>query len=58
VYEWTRLFVTPSRRESSAWCGWAGAVKCAMLEYCLEEGIRTFTGVCETHWLPRIIMMG
>jgi acyl-homoserine lactone synthase len=58
VYEWTRLFVTPSRRESGALCTWAGAMKCAMLEYCLEEGIRTFTGVCETHWLPRIIMMG
>ncbi len=29
-----------------------------MLEYCLQEGIHTFTGVAETYWMPRIVAMG
>jgi acyl-homoserine lactone synthase len=58
IYEWTRLFVVPAKRQDGQLCRWAGAVKCGMLEYCLQEGIPTFSGVAETYWMPRIIAMG
>jgi acyl-homoserine lactone synthase len=58
IYEWTRLFVVASKRQDGRLCRWAGAVKCGMLEYCLQEGIHTFSGVAETYWIPRIIAMG
>ncbi|HEX2553108.1 MAG TPA: acyl-homoserine-lactone synthase [Microvirga sp.] len=58
VYEWTRLFVVRAKRQDGRLCRWAGAVKCGMLEYCLQEGIHTFSGVAETYWMPRIIAMG
>ncbi len=58
IYEWTRLFVVSSKRQDGRLCRWAGAVKCGMLEYCLQEDIHTFSGVAETYWMPRIIAMG
>lgn len=57
VAEWTRLFVVPARREERP-CRTAGALKCAVLEYCLDEGVRAINGVAETWFLPNLIKLG
>lgn len=58
VYEWTRFFVVKSRREEHQLARAGGAVLCAMLEYCLEEDIRTLRAVGEAWWMPRVMGLG
>lgn len=58
VYEWTRFFVVKSRREEHRLARVGGAVLCAMLEYCLDEGIRSMRSVAEAWWMPRVMGLG
>jgi acyl-homoserine lactone synthase len=53
VFEWTRIFVVPSRRESGRLGKSAGIIYCGILEHCLERQVRQLTVVCEPYWLPR-----
>jgi acyl-homoserine lactone synthase len=50
--EWTRMFVVPSARDRNR-RSVAGAMCCAVMEYCLDAGIARLGGIQETYWLPR-----
>lgn len=50
--EWTRMFVVPGLREKGH-RGVAAAMCCAVMEYCLDEGLDWIGGIQETYWLPR-----
>lgn len=50
--EWTRMFVVPGLREKGH-RGVAAAMCCAVMEYCVAEGIAWIGGIQETYWLPR-----
>jgi acyl-homoserine lactone synthase len=58
VFEWTRVFVVPARREGSRSSIYMGLILCGFMQYCLEEGIRALNVVTETFWLPRFIGLG
>ena len=45
IYDWTRIFVAPSWRSEIRPCRSAGAIKTAVLEYGLANGIRQVTGL-------------
>ncbi|MCB5174801.1 acyl-homoserine-lactone synthase [Microvirga lenta] len=51
--EWTRMFVAPARRTGHGEKSVAGALFCAVMEYCLAIGATRVGGVMETFWLPR-----
>ncbi|WP_349359913.1 acyl-homoserine-lactone synthase [Stappia sp.] len=53
ILEWTRVFVIPEFREESGYARIGSEVMCAILEFCLEEGISRLTGVVDAWWLPR-----
>ncbi len=48
----------PDRREEHRLSRAGGAVLCAMLEYCLDEGIRAMRAVGEAWWMPRVMGLG
>lgn len=50
--DWTRMFTVPGAR-GSGHSGVTGAMCCAVMEYCVSEGIRWVGGVQEAYWLPR-----
>ena len=50
--EWTRMFVVPAMRERGH-KGVSAAMCCAVMEYCVEEGLARIGGIQETYWLPR-----
>lgn len=50
--DWTRSFVTRKRR-SFGFRGIAGQVACAVMEYCVQEGITAIGGIQPLHFLPR-----
>lgn len=50
--DWTRMFTVPEARERG-YGGVTGAMTCAVMEYCLNEGVEWVGGVQETYWLPR-----
>jgi acyl-homoserine lactone synthase len=58
IYEWTRVFVVPAKREGSRSSVYMGLILCGFMHYCLEEGIRALNVVTETFWLPRFIGLG
>ncbi|WP_047862734.1 acyl-homoserine-lactone synthase [Archangium gephyra] len=58
IFEWTRFFVHPARRESNRPSKAAGIIQCAIVEFCLSQNIRKISGVCEAHWLPRLQALG
>ena len=58
IYDWTRIFVVPARRGETHPCRAAGAIKTALLEYCLANGIRQVTGVGEPYWIPALSKLG
>lgn len=58
IYEWTRIFVIPARRESHRLCKAAGIVYCGILEFCLRRRIRQISVVCEAYWIPRLLALG
>lgn len=57
IVEWTRLYCLPSLREDNPNVT-IGSLLAAVLEYCLDEGIRAIHGVGETWYLPRFIRLG
>lgn len=50
--DWTRMFTVP-RARGNGHSGVTGAMCCAVMEYCVDEGIRWVGGVQEAYWLPR-----
>ncbi len=58
VYEWTRIFVAKSRREEHRLARAGGVVMSAMLEWGLQEGVRTIRCVAEAWWMPRLLGLG
>lgn len=54
--EWTRTFVVPERRTAGR-RGIATQICCAVMEYCLEEGIRYVGGIQETYFFPQWAML-
>jgi acyl-homoserine lactone synthase len=56
--EWTRFFVVPRWREGARGRTVAGALICAVMEYCLATGMRQVGGVIETFWLPHAEAFG
>lgn len=58
IYDWTRIFVVPSRRGENRPCRAAGTIKAAVLEYCLAQGIRQVTGLGEPYWIPALTKLG
>lgn len=58
IYDWTRIFVAPSRRSEVRPCRSAGTIKTAVLEYCLANGIRQVTGLGEPYWIPALYKLG
>ena len=50
--EWTRMFVVPTARDRNRQSV-AGAMCCAVMEFCLDAGIHRLGGIQETYWLPR-----
>jgi acyl-homoserine lactone synthase len=51
--EWTRMFVVPAHRLGNRPQSVAGALFCAVMEYCCAIGAQRVGGVQETFWLPR-----
>lgn len=51
--EWTRMFVAPAWRTGHRERSVAGALFCAVMEYCLAIDATRVGGVMETFWLPR-----
>jgi acyl-homoserine lactone synthase len=58
IYEWTRIFVVPAKRESHRRCRAAGIVYCGILEFCLARSVRQISVVCEAYWIPRLLTLG
>jgi acyl-homoserine lactone synthase len=58
VLEWTRFFVAPRFREEGRLCQTGGLVSAAIIDYCLQSGVRKLNAVGETYWMPRISSLG
>jgi len=58
IFEWTRIFVIPAKREGGRLCKAAGIVYCGILEFCLSQGVRQLSVVCEAYWIPRLTGLG
>jgi acyl-homoserine lactone synthase len=58
IYEWTRIFVVPAKRESGRLCKTAGIVYCGILEFCLMQRLSQISVVCEAYWIPRLLALG
>jgi acyl-homoserine lactone synthase len=57
IYEWTRIFVVPERRANHHRCHAAGVIFCGILEFCIAQGIRQLSVVCEAFWIPRLLAL-
>lgn len=55
--DWTRTFVVHRKRTASR-RGILTQIFCAVMEYCVEQGIEYAGGIQETYFLPRLRMMG
>jgi acyl-homoserine lactone synthase len=55
IFEWTRSFVVPEKREGGRVCRAAGIIYCGLLEFCLAQDIRQLSVVCEDRqgWADR-----
>jgi len=58
IYEWTRIFVVPERREENSYSQVGSQVMCAIQELALEEGIERLTAIVEMWWLQRFFDCG
>lgn len=58
AYELSRMFVVRDRRGDAAHPHIESLVMAGTMEYGLAEGIRQFTIVMETWWIPRFLAMG
>ncbi|WP_084833921.1 acyl-homoserine-lactone synthase [Mesorhizobium sp. L48C026A00] len=54
--EWTRTFVVPDRRTAGR-RGILTQICCAVMEFCLEEGLQYAGGIQETYFLPQWAML-
>jgi acyl-homoserine lactone synthase len=57
IFEWTRIFVIPAKREGGRLCTAAGIVYCGILEFCLHQAIEQLSVVCEAYWIPRLLAL-
>jgi acyl-homoserine lactone synthase len=58
IYEWTRFYVVPERREAHAISDVACSIMCGVQEYCLNEDIARLSIVTEPFWIPRFVRLG
>ena len=58
IFEWTRYFVVPERREPHVISPVASAIMCGIQEYGLSKGAEAVSIVLETYWLPRFLEAG
>jgi acyl-homoserine lactone synthase len=58
IYEWTRIFVVPAKRETGRLSKTAGIVYCGILEFCLSRRLPQISVVCEAYWIPRLLALG
>ncbi len=58
IFEWTRIFVIPAKREGGRLCKAAGIIYCSILEFCLSQNVNQLSVVCEAYWIPRLIALG
>lgn len=58
IYEWTPMLADAAQRADRDSRPAIGAVMCAVLEYCLGEGIDALSGIIDAWSLPRFHDMG
>lgn len=58
VFEWTRFYVIPARREPHAISAVSCIIMCGVQEYCLQNGIRQLSIVTEPFWICRFLELG
>ncbi len=58
VYEWTRFYVIPEKREPHAISDVACSIMCGVQEFGLEQGLSQFSIVTEPYWIPRFLRLG
>lgn len=58
IFEWTRIFIVPAKREGGRLSKAAGIVYCGILEFCLSQDVRQLSVVCEAYWIPRLLALG
>ncbi|WP_338000435.1 acyl-homoserine-lactone synthase [Chelativorans sp. YIM 93263] len=58
IFEWTRIFVIPAKRESGRFCKAAGMIYCSLLEFCLSHEVSQLSVVCEAYWIQRLMALG
>lgn len=58
IFEWTRFYVIPERREPHAVSDVACTIMCGVQEFCLESGITRLSIVTEPFWIPRFLHLG
>jgi acyl-homoserine lactone synthase len=55
IFEWGRLYVSPSRREGLASNKTSCLIMAGVMEYCLAEGIDQLVAISEAYWIPRFL---
>ncbi|MDQ8700598.1 acyl-homoserine-lactone synthase [Hyphomicrobium sp. LHD-15] len=58
IYEWTRFYVVPERREPHATSDVACTIMCGVQEFGLEHNLSQFSIVTEPYWIPRFLRLG
>lgn len=58
IFEWTRFYVVPERREPHAVSDVACTIMCGVQEWCLGNGISHLSIVTEPFWIPRFLRLG
>lgn len=58
IFEWTRIYVIPARREQHAVSYVSCEIMCGVQEFGLDQGLDHFTIVSETFFFPRFLELG
>ena len=58
IFEWTRYYVVPEKRETNYISETASIILCGVQEYCLSEGIEKLSIVTEPFWIARFYGLG
>ncbi len=58
IFEWTRYYVVPERREPHAISDVACTIMCGVQEYCLAKEISQLSIVTEPFWISRFLGLG
>lgn len=58
IFEWTRVFTAPAKRTEGRSSTAAGEIYCAVMQYCLDEGIRAVNIVTEAFYVARYVGLG